>query len=312
MSAPRSTEWFKESGFGIFVHYLNELQNKEDALQSLGMSTPWNEAVQAFDVDKFADQIAQTEAGYVIFTMHQMSPFLIAPNETYSRFTGYPTGTAASSRDLVEDLYRALHLKGIKLMLYWTGDGPRQDPQASIGLGLDGAKTNQDMKINPVFIDRWSSVAKEYSIRYGEKVWGWWVDGCYSWIGYTEEELEILANALRSGNPNSIVALNMGVEKKVTAYSKSDDYTCGEMREFEDIPDTRFIEGKQWHILSFLGENWAKPGAKYTTSELLDYIRKVTTVGGVVSIDVCLYRDGTIDPVQLEQLRAIRLAQGKG
>jgi hypothetical protein len=40
-----------------------------------------------------------------------------------------------STRDLVADLYRSLEKRGIKLMLYWTGDGPREDAQATQGLG---------------------------------------------------------------------------------------------------------------------------------------------------------------------------------
>jgi hypothetical protein len=33
--------------------------------------------------------------------------------------------------------------------------------------------------------------------RYGKKVAGWWVDGCYPFIGYDEERLNILASALK-------------------------------------------------------------------------------------------------------------------
>jgi hypothetical protein len=43
---------------------------------------------------------------------------------------------------------------------------------------------------------------EEYGQRYGEKVAGWWVDGCYPFIGYDDEKLGILARALKPDGPN--------------------------------------------------------------------------------------------------------------
>lgn len=71
-------------------------------------------------------------------------------------------------------------------------------------------------------------MAREYGERYGEKVAGWWVDGCYPWIGYEEEKLGLLAAGVRAGNPQRIVALNVGVQDKVRAYSSEEDFTTGE------------------------------------------------------------------------------------
>jgi hypothetical protein len=39
------------------------------------------------------------------------------------------------SWNLVEDLYQALHRRGVRLILYWTGDGRREDAQAAKALG---------------------------------------------------------------------------------------------------------------------------------------------------------------------------------
>jgi hypothetical protein len=38
---------------------------------------------------------------------------------------------------------------------------------------------------------------------------------------------------------------------------------------------------------------------------MADYIRKCNTNGGVVSIDVCLFRDGSIETSHLESLKGI-------
>ena len=113
-----NTDWFMKAGYGVFVHYLWDIQNKSQELHSLGKETSWDECVQEFDAEKFADLMDQVGAGYVIFTMHQRTRFLIAPNGTFDRLTGYRPGQACATRDLVEDLYVALHRKNIPLMLY--------------------------------------------------------------------------------------------------------------------------------------------------------------------------------------------------
>ncbi|MGZ5545523.1 MAG: alpha-L-fucosidase [Limisphaerales bacterium] len=297
-----NTDWFHDAGWGVFVHYLDGLQNNSEQLHSFGRQTAWNECVKEFDAKRFADQIAQTGAGYVIFTMQQRTRFFIAPNATFDRLTGYKPGEACATRDLVLDLSRALRHRGVRLMLYWTGDGPRDDERASKGLG------GYSEPVSEIYVRNWAAVAREYGERYGDKVAGWWTDGCYPWIGYDEKKLGILAEGLKAGNPKRIVALNVGVQERVRAYSAHEDFTTGEQNTFADVPESRWVNGEQWHILSFLGcshQGWATPGSKYKKQELADYVHKVNERGGVVSIDVMLYRDGTLDRSQLEMLKAI-------
>jgi len=301
-----NTDWFLTAGYGVFVHYVEDLQNDPQQIHSLGRRSSWDECVREFDVNRFADAMAEAGAGYVIFTMHQRTRFLIAPNATFDRLTGYRPGEACATRDLVEDLYQALHAKHIPLMLYWTGDGPRQDPKAAAAMGARTPVTTD-------YVKKWASVVEEYGERYGEKVVGWWADGCYPFIGYDDEKLGIMAGALKAGNPRRIIALNPGVQDKVRAYSSHEDFTAGEQNRFFDQPVSRWIEGEQWHILSFLGSGrsnigaaWAMPGAKYPKQDLIDYVSDVNRAGGVVSIDVLLFRDGGLDRSQLEVLKALR------
>ena len=311
-----ATDWFCRAGFGVFVHYLNELQNNANTIQSLGRSTTWDECVRAFDAERFATAVAETGAGYVIFTTHQRTRFLIAPNATFDRITGYRPGEACATRDLVEDLYQALHKRNIPLMLYWTGTGPSSDAKANAAMGWQ-------TPIPEAWIEKWAAITEEYALRYGEKVAGWWVDGCYAKhgnLGYNDAKLAPLARAFKAGNPKRIIALNPGVE--LSAYSRHDDFTAGEQNAFLERPESRWLDGKQWHVLSYLGPErsdnylsagWCEPVTKYGKLELADYVRAVNQKGGVVSIDVLLYRDGGLDRSQLEVLKAIRpsLSTGK-
>jgi hypothetical protein len=298
---PSKTDWFVGAKYGVFVHYLAGLQNNPEHVTSLGQSTSWDECVRQFDVEKFADRMHEAGAGYVIITMMQRGRFLIAPNATFDRMTGYQPGEACATRDLVEDLYQALDKRNIALMLYWTGDGPCDDPKAAAGMACPA-----DGKVTETFVRNWAAVVREYGERYGDKVKGWWTDGCYRFIGYDDQKLGILAEGLRAGYPDRIIALNPGVEDRVRSYSRHEDYTTGEQNSFTDLPTSRFVDGEQWHILSYLGSTWGQPGTCRSKRDLIDYVHAVNAKGGVVSIEVILYRDGDLDRSQLEILKALR------
>ena len=72
------------------------------------------------------------------------------------------------------------------------------------------------------------------------------------------------------------------------------------------MPATREIGGEQWHILSYLGNGWAQAGCRYSKRELAEYVFDVNQRGGGVSIDVLLFRDGSLDRSQVEVLKAVR------
>ena len=235
----------------------------------------------------------------------QVTRHLIAPNATFDRISGYRPGEACTTRDLIEDLYQSLNKRGIPLLLYYTGDGPRLDEKANAQFGFNG-------NVSPEFVQKWTDVAREYSLRYGDKIKGWWVDGCYPWIGYNNENLEQFAEALKAGNPHSIVAFNRGVDPIVMSYTPAEDFTCGEQNRFFDMPSQRWLDGEQWHILSYIGTGWGQAGSQYSKRELREYVFDVNQRGGVVSMDVLLYRDGSLDRSQLEMLKEVRRELNEG
>lgn len=300
-AAERDTDWFVKAGYGIFVHYLDGIQNNADQLHSLGKHTSWEACVQEFDTERFASDVEASGAGYAIVTVMQISRFMIAPNATFDRISGYQPGEACATRDLIEDLYQSLNKRNIKLMLYWTGDGPRDDDKAGPAYGCGNPVSRE-------FVQKWADTFREYGERYGDKVAGIWCDGCYSFIGYDEEKLGILAAGLRAGSASRIIALNPGVDPEVRAYTPHEDYTCGEQNVFFEVPVERYLNGEQWHILSFLSKTWwGEPGVGYKKRQFAEYVRQVNQRGGVVSVDVMLFRDGGLDRSQVETLKAAGL-----
>ena len=127
---------------------------------------------------------------------------------------------------------------------------------------------------------------------------------------------------MAAGNEDAICACNyfgvLGdygvVRKQVLCGTPYCDYTAGEMVYFEDVPAAPFIGEQRWHILTHIGksetmceyEGWARSGTRYTAEYMQDYYRKVHAHGGVISIDVCTYRDGHIDPEQIAVLAEMR------
>lgn len=323
-----NTDWFYERGYGIFVHHMESIVNDSNRINSMGKSTSWDECLRDFDYELFASQVAETGAGYVIITIMQGSKYMLAPNETYNRITGYQPGEACPTFDFIEELYEALHKRDIDLMLYYTGNGPHLDEIAGNAFGhRDRGPVSQE------FLDDWTAVLREYSMRYGTKIKGWWMDGFSAWRGYNNtdglDKLKMYVDACKAGNPDAIVAFNHygvinewgGQRKWVAPGTRVCDYTAGEMIYFEDIPVQPFIHGTKcrWHILSHIAKSpdqmayngWAKPGSNYSPEYLADYYGKVHEHGGVMSIDVCVFRDGHIDAEQLEVISALKSCKGK-
>lgn len=314
----KKMKWFRESKWGVFSHYLYSIQNSDTAtgmLHSKGKGqTSWDECVNEFDTDEYAEIMHAINAGYVVFTLMQGSRFLCSPNETFNKITGYKPGEACSHRDLIADLIKSLGRYDIPLMLYYTGDGPHMDEIAGKAFGF---YDRENQNVSEEFVSKWASVAKEYSLRYEKGIKGWWIDGCYEdFFGYEESKLKRLKDAVTSGNENAIVAFNNGVDF-MKRYSLYEDFTAGEVTEFNDgnlIGE--FCDGSQPHMLSFLGipsqfnewgnPAWGNPGSKYSGQQILDFVNKANSKGVVVSIDVCTFRDGTIDSGQVEVLRYLR------
>lgn len=318
----RNTEWMYQKGYGIFVHYLDKYINNLENVRSMGKHTSWDECVADFDCDLFASQVNEIGAGYVIVTVMQQTKFMIAPNDTYNKMTGYKNGEACSSIDLIERLYQSLSKYDIDLLLYFTGDGPTNDDVAGDVFGYRGYHPG-NVKITKPFVEKWAKVLEEYSLKYGKKIKGWWLDGCFKIIGYDDETLKLITDAARKGNEDAVCGCNYyGVldeygcaVKQVRTGTDYCDFSGGEMIYLEDTPPAPFFEnGSRWHILTHLGASkdmyeyngWGCPGIRYSAEYLKEYYDKVRKHGGLLTLDICVYRDGHIDEEQFSTLKVLK------
>ena len=266
--------------------------------------------VEKFDVPAVAKQLADSGVRYFVFTLGQNSGYMNAPNAAYDAVAGYAPGERCSKRDLPRELATALKPYGIRFMLYLPCQTPNGDLRAVHAFGLPETPLHGDRKIDVAFAQKWADVIREWSDRYAEAVSGWWFDGGYGQVGFNAEIARAYAAAVRHGNPQAVVTFNPGVSLK--RWTDSEDFTAGELNEpFTHPCAGRWLDGSQWHVLTFLGKTWGKRDTRYTGEEWAKWVGSVTAKGGVVTLDLGPNYDASLAPVgtfsegQLKQLRTI-------
>jgi len=256
-----NTDWFRDARWGVFTHYLGSNENPESP-------DDWNRQVDAFDVKGLADQFESIGAPYCFITLGQNSGHYIAPNAAYDAVVGGPS--KLSKRDLVSDIHAALAPRGIALLVYLPSGAPAADKRAADAFGWEwgfeggwphGWQKRTGKRLAD-FQRKWEAVIREWSLRWGTKIRGWWFDGCY----FADEmyrhadapNFASFAAAAKAGNPDSLVAFNPGQDVAV-CMDEHEDYTAGEVATHFLVPPGRFVGGCQFHVLSYLGKSWAAP-----------------------------------------------------
>ena len=302
-----NTDWFREAQWGVFTHYLaDDEMSAED----------WDDQITQFDVDALVRQLADIGARYIFFTIGQNSGHYCSPNATYDECVGIRP-SKCSSRDLISDLYDALAPKGIRLLVYLPSGAPAADAVAMEKLvwkwGFKGAwpswNTDRMGLRLAEFQLKWEAVIREWSLRWEARVVGWWFDGCYfSDEMYRHPEppnFQSFAAAAKAGNADSLVAFNPGVKVPVISLTESEDYTAGEISNAFPVCPGRWVDGAQYQILSYLGQQWGRGEPRFPDEFAIGYTKHVVSCGGVVTWDVPIERQGTIPDAYIRQLAAL-------
>jgi hypothetical protein len=310
-SRPDRAAFMRQARWGIMTHYLADWIARRESFNGGRMTVEkWNQLVDGFDVEALAKNVESVGAGYYLLSIGQNSGFYLSPNATYDKFVGNEP-SKCSRRDLVADVYEPLNRRGIRLMVYLPSGAPNGDRPAREALQWqNGAFRNREFQI------KWESVIREWSMRWGTRVSGWWFDGCYwpNTMYRTEDEpnFKSFAAAARAGNPNSALAFCPGVVYRTISITTHEDYIAGEVSDITKWDLRRnsgsFVDGSQLHVLSYLGERWGGGNPRYTVEQVVEFSKKVVAAGGAITWDVPTRNDGTFAPEFIEQLSAI----GKG
>ena len=312
LSAPLNGQdraaWMKQAKWGVMTHYLSDWIARSEKMTGGKMTVEqWNNLIDHFDVETLAKQLESAGAGYYQITIGQNSGFYLSPNSTYDRLVGIEPGKC-SRRDLVADLYEALHKRGILLMVYLPAGAPAGDRAAVQALEWkNGPYRNREFQL------KWEQVIREWSTRWGKKVSGWWFDGCYwpntMYRAADSPNFASFAAAARAGNPDSILAFNPGVIYRIISVTPHEDFTAGEIDQPDRALFRRITDGKQdgaqVQILSYLGETWGRGTPRFSTTQAVEFTSKIAAAGGVVTWDTPVQLGGTFSQQFLDQLKAI-------
>ncbi|MCE5277089.1 MAG: hypothetical protein ABFD92_08405 [Planctomycetaceae bacterium] len=272
LPAKHRTDWFHEARWGVMYHFVATWLKIEDR-------ELWNKTLREFDTDGLAQQLADVKAGYLVITATHYG-FPLCPN-------AQDEGGKLPAVDLIPRLADSLAKKNIRLMLYYP-----------TGMGGDGWQRSE-------------KVIRELSLRYGNKVSGWWLDNNSM---FQEDRQKAIAAAARAGNPDAILAF--AGPKRQQRNSPYEDFAAGNTRPArEGKCYGRFIEGVQWHMLSHLALSWCTNWKevetrgdnypRFSDAEAAAMTAAIAANGGVTTWDTPPMRTGLINPKFLAQLKAI-------
>ena len=293
-------ENFFKGNYGIFMHYLIKHNRASVTAEE------WNEQTRSFDAEGVARQAHEVGAKWVFFTMGQATGHFAAPNSAFDGIAGvYPS--KCSERDIPLELYGALSKYGIKLCLYMPSEAPNcPNFNWHYGKNKETGEIYTDRQAD--FQRKWESVIREWSMRYGERVSAWWVDSCYfadTMYNHPDEpNFRSFAAALRSGNPDALLAFNGGINVNLESITDENDYTPGELATALPIDFSRFPmsvktkNGKfpladapvQYHLLCSLGKDWGHlcktDEPRFPDALVSSYTEYILGMGGAMTWEV--------------------------
>ena len=250
--------WLAQSHYGLMFHY--------EAFKSHS-SKSYNQAIDSFEVVRFAEAVESSGADYIIFVIGQHWGKYCAPNSAYEKLLGVPNGVWTSRRDLIMEIGQELAKRNIKLILYMTARAPMRHYKIIAAMGdtlpsingkpagpnvnplshprkVKGFLRSENQPPNPTFLKNWGDVCGEWSQRYGKLVSGWWFDGykmemkdAYEGLKKEKHNIDTWVAAVRSGNPAAELAFNAGAHPILSLCTQGklcphQTFTSGENHDF--------------------------------------------------------------------------------
>ena len=304
-----STTWMADAKYGLMFTWTAASFPRNGPMKS------YADATRDFDVNAFADMVANTGAGFIVFATSWSTYYFPAPIKSWEHVAPGQT----TQRDLIADLADALGRRHIKLMIYyhagrveknwWSGTTVRSMDRAA-------------------YFKEWEDQIREIGLRYGEKLAGWWFDDGTTFYYPLQAPWKAMTEAAKAGYPGRVVGYNSWILPKATDFQ---DYACGE-GDFSDrltaendieLPKGGsgiYLSGPQKGLQATItmtneGGNWGHtekdtsvPAPRYTNAQMIDYIRQAIARKDVPIINLEVYQDGSPSQQTIDEFKAIKAA----
>lgn len=302
----RDRAWYKPGQHGMMFHWTAETYPKEGC----GNKLSYEQAVEKFNTERFAEMTENIGASYVIFTMNHAIAHFPAPIHTWEKY--YPGMT--TKRDLVEDLYCSLKKRNIDLLLYLNFTCAYEKSERS---GLDTEKESIiDLRADcrDDFINIMQEILKEIGNRYKDKVKGYWIDSCYQLLQqFGTVDFKELYLSAKEGYPDRLVTFNHWILPVVDPWI---DCWAGESAGMIELPEVQKPDygpapDIYFHDLIIMEDDWGRfqkgkiPDTLYTAEMLDEYVSKIEKNRTMLTINAEIYQDGSIGDKTYQVLREL-------
>ncbi len=302
-----STAWMQQAKYGLMFTWTAATYPRN------GEKKSYADAVRDFNVNAFADMVAGTGAGFIVFATSWSEYYFPGPLDAIERIMPGRT----TKRDLIGELADALQARGVKLMIYYHAGRVEKDWWRGNSL--------RKMDKNEYF-QEWKSAIREIGLRYGDKLAGFWFDDGTAFYYSLQAPWEEMTKAAKAGNPVRVVGYNSWILPKATDFQ---DYACGEGSFADRITDDPelplnangiYVSGPQKGLQATMtttneGTDWghitpnsAIPAPQLSAAEVTDYIQKAIARKNVPVINLEVYEDGSPSPQAIEEFKAIKEA----
>ena len=283
-----STEWLVKAGYGLMFHWTSKSVNPD------GSNKPYEQAVNEFDVKKFAEMVEETGAGYVFLTIGHAEQYCPAPIQSWEKV--HPGKT--TQRDLIGEMADELNKKGIRFLCYLN----------SYGTAKFKRQSNQD------FYKDFTNMLTEIGTRYQQRIAGYWFD-CWYQIheGFPEIPFEEFYKITKIGNKDRIICLNSWIYPPVSPWQ---DYWAGETTNIIPVPFNGFLKDGcvpdlRYHVLLIMEPYWVQekaemPDPRFNSAQLSEYIRNCSENGGAVTINMGMYQNGKVGEKALQVMKEVK------
>jgi hypothetical protein len=300
------TRWLNQAKFGFMT------QCGEWAYPPHGPRKPWPEMVERFDVEKFADMVDSTGAGYAVWSATWATYFFPAPIKAIDAIMPGRT----SKRDLIGEIADALNKRNIRLILYYH-----------LGHDINAANGNWWMKNwvsqddKTLFLNNWCAIVSEVGERYGDRLSGWMFD---DELVYYPAPYERLGKAAKTGNKSRLISYNPWIQARGTDFQ---DFQFGEgytgdgtaTLSSTGIWEKGPMQGLHAHgNFQIDGPDWgiSKPDTQiepphFTLEKAMGIAMEAAVKNIALSWDMLMFDDGTVSDASLNLLQQVGQAVRK-